>query len=298
MTMIVKRVRFNNSNMYSWIGQTDAEVEVEFNGKMVYLIASAITESTAFYASTESLFDEISKDECAEFDKSSVFEEYETGTADEFEGEDLMKRSDYYKGFLYLNQLIELQHEDFNEPEVYEYTEDCGEDIEQMDLLGLKETFQAKYPEDLFLSVSKKLDDGNSKETTNTSPEEIIFRKLLAMSTDIEIPSIYHDMEAGVIKELKRQIQKLKNQCPSIIDYEQWAKEYIETEYEKVKKEKWITVPYIFAGMGQYSKTFPEAELECFRAWINGNGSAFMGEPVPATEEEIKTAIALAADNN
>ena len=51
----------------------------------------------------------------------------------------------------------------------------------------------------------------------------------------------------------------------------------------------------MFAGIGQFTKTFPKEELQMFKCYIDGNGSAFLGSNRPATEEEIKSMLALVA---
>lgn len=140
-------------------------------------------------------------------------------------------------------------------------------------------------------------DDRNVPESDDSyETMERTFKRRLALETELEHPSVYTDMDSEAQKSIERELKKLKAKYNDFL-YTEWVKTYIAQEFYNHKDENWVTVPYIFAGMGQYSKTFPENELECFRAWIDGNGSAFMGEPAPATDEEIKTAIALAADN-
>ena len=78
-------------------------------------------------------------------------------------------------------------------------------------------------------------------------------------------------------------------------EYQKWKKESLDEEYEKAKETEWVTVPYSLAGMGQYSETMEKSEVKSFEAWIKDNGSAVMGEPEKATEEEIKTVLAKRA---
>ena len=125
--------------------------------------------------------------------------------------------------------------------------------------------------------------------------KEAIFRKRLALTTDIKIPNVNYDIEGGLKRAVKREIKKLEGLCEDEQEYKAWVKNYIESEYEKVKEMTWVTIPYLFAGIGQYSVTLPETEVEMFKCWIDANGSAFMGDPEPAEEEDIKNAIAMAA---
>ena len=59
-----------------------------------------------------------------------------------------------------------------------------------------------------------------------------------------------------------------------------------------------MTVHYLFAGIGSYSQTVPEYQQGCVIAFINGNGSAFLGRIEPATEEEVKNTLAMFADRD
>lgn len=141
----------------------------------------------------------------------------------------------------------------------------------------------------------EELEEENIDDSFETM--EKVFKRRLALETELKHPSVYTDIDADAQKSIKKELKKLKSMYSESL-YKEWVKTYIAQEYANHKDEKWVTVAYLFAGMGQYSRTFPEAELECFKAWIDGNGSAFMGNPEPATEEEIKTAIALAAEKN
>ena len=67
-------------------------------------------------------------------------------------------------------------------------------------------------------------------------------------------------------------------------------------KYNKAKEKglDLVSFNYIFAGIGQYvacipRKCFNETGMkERFRVWIDGNGSAFAGDPETASEEDIK----------
>ena len=41
----------------------------------------------------------------------------------------------------------------------------------------------------------------------------------------------------------------------------------------------------------------PEESLSYFQSWINGSGSAFMGEGRDASKEEVRTYLALHAND-
>ena len=103
------------------------------------------------------------------------------------------------------------------------------------------------------------------------------------------------DMDEDVEKEVRKELRVLKKSMDEK-EYQAWKKQYLETEYKKERDQKWVTVHYIFAGIGSYSQTVPESQQGCVISFVNGNGSAFLGRIEPATEEEVKNTLAMFAD--
>lgn len=120
-----------------------------------------------------------------------------------------------------------------------------------------------------------------------------LYRLRLALEGEILTPNVYQDLDDGAFESLKRKLRNAAARCEDEKEYEAWKNEYVAAEYEKLKGRKFITIPYLFAGIGQYEATMPVEQKASFFCWINGNGSAFAGTERDATEEEIKNYIAL-----
>ena len=117
----------------------------------------------------------------------------------------------------------------------------------------------------------------------------------LSDEASIAVHPVEFDMDSGIEKAVRKELRALKKDMDEK-EYQAWKKQYLNTEYEKVKDQKWVTVHYLFAGIGSYNQTVPESQQECVIAFINANGSAFLGSINPATEEEVKSTLALFAD--
>lgn len=123
---------------------------------------------------------------------------------------------------------------------------------------------------------------------------ETLYRLRLSMETDIKTESVFHDMDDEGLEQEEKRLLIIKEKCDDE-EYLSWVNAFISAEFEKIKDVKFIVCTYLFAGIGQYDIIIPEDQKESFICWINGNGSAFYGGDREATEEEIKTFIALHA---
>ncbi len=121
--------------------------------------------------------------------------------------------------------------------------------------------------------------------------KELMFRLYLAYSAEHETDSIFKDLsheDEAVNEFIYEEAKKLVN--PD--EYEKWKMAYLDSEYAKLKDCRFLTVSYMFAGIGGYDDVIPEEQFESFICWINGNGSAFFTGKQESTEEEIKLYIA------
>ncbi len=157
----------------------------------------------------------------------------------------------------------------FNEDEYEDGDDEDDEDDEDND-------FEIELPEDM--------------------EREDLYRMRLFLEADINTDSVFNDMDPDSLEMEEAQLSAVKERCEDDQDYESWKEEYLTSELAKIAGKKIITCDYLFAGIGQYTMTMPEEEKESFICWINGNGSAFFCGEREATDEEIKTYIALQAN--
>lgn len=116
-----------------------------------------------------------------------------------------------------------------------------------------------------------------------------IYRYRLLIETNIKNPSVYTDID-NLAKREKLTLEKLKAACVSEEAYKIWKKDLIDAKVDSIiRSEKIVVCDYLFAGMGQYKEIMPESQVECFKCWINGNGSAFFCGSRPATKREIRS---------
>ena len=151
----------------------------------------------------------------------------------------------------------------------------------------VEEDFLDEYDEEYEEEYSVSLPDNLDKET--------LYRMRLSLETDIATDSIYHELDSDAFEAEKEQLQAVIDRCEDEADYNAWKESFISEEFKKLNGKRFLTCTYLFAGIGQYEAIIPEEEKESFQCWINGNGSAFFGGDREATEEEIKTYIALHA---
>ena len=104
-------------------------------------------------------------------------------------------------------------------------------------------------------------------------------------------------MDEDALESEKKQLQKVIKKCKDEIEYQTWKNAFVIDAYDKIQNQKFLTIKYLFAGIGQYEATIPEDQKEGFMCWINGNGSAFCGDEREATPEEVKKYIALHASD-
>ena len=166
----------------------------------------------------------------------------------------------------YLDE-IEIPMSDIEEEMLEEYDEE-DED-------GLPEGIRLNFPED----------------------KDQLFHICLAYSAEHEVESIFKDMspeDVAINEYILEEVQKLIDAD----EYEAWKKNYLDSEYEKLKDRRFLAVSYMFAGIGGYDDVIPEEQFDSFICWINGNGSAFFTGKREATEEEVREYIARHAYDN
>ena len=139
-------------------------------------------------------------------------------------------------------------------------------------------------------------DDDIDVDLPEDLDRETLYRMRLALETDVETESVFHDMDGEAFEAEEAKLDAVKERCEDEADFQAWKKDYIASEYEKVKGKKFLVCSYLFAGIGQYEAIIPAEEKESFICWINGSGSAFFGGEREATEDEIKKYLALQAD--
>lgn len=121
------------------------------------------------------------------------------------------------------------------------------------------------------------------------------FRMRLAYESTIETHPIELDMDGSIEKNLRRALKRLKKNMDEEA-YQEWKEGYLNSEYEKTKDYNWVTIHYLFAGIGDYAQTVPDSQKQGVYSFVHGAGSGFLGETVPATEEEIRNTLAMFAD--
>ena len=167
----------------------------------------------------------------------------------------------------YLDE-IEVPMSDIEEELLEEYDEEDEE-------IGLPEGIRLNFPED----------------------KDQLLRLCLAYSAEHEVESIFKDMspeDVAVNEYILEEVQKLIDAD----EYDAWKKNYLDSEYAKLKGHSFLAVSYMFAGIGGYDDVIPEEQFQSFICWINGNGSAFFTGKREATEEEVKEYIARHAYDN
>lgn len=153
------------------------------------------------------------------------------------------------------------------------------------------------YDEDNYAVDEDDEDDDDFEiELPEDMTREDLYRMRLFLEAETNTDSVFHDMDPDTFEMEEAQLSAVKERCEDDQDYEGWKEEYLAGELAKVAGKKFITCDYLFAGIGQYTMTMPEEEKESFICWINGNGSAFFCGDREATDEEIKTYIALQAN--
>ncbi len=179
---------------------------------------------------------------------------------------------------------------------------------DEADVDGLIRMAQGEYADELDIPMSDLEEecteyDENEEfelELPENMEKEALFRMRLSLETDVETDSVFHDLDDNNFRAEKAHLQAVIDKCKDEMEYKTWKESFVSSEYEKIKNKKFITCSYAFAGIGQYEITIPVEVKDDFICWIDGNGSAFYGGDIEATEDEIKRYIALNAskDNN
>ncbi len=152
----------------------------------------------------------------------------------------------------------------------------------------VEEEFMDEYEDEDDVDIEVDLPEDLDRET--------LYRMRLALETDVDTESVFHDMDDEAFDAEKAKLDAVKERCEDEADYQAWIKDYIASEYDKIQGKKFLVCSYLFAGIGQYEAIIPAEQKESFICWINGNGSAFFGGEREATEDEIKKYLALQAD--
>lgn len=157
-----------------------------------------------------------------------------------------------------------------------------------------------KYVDEIDIPVSdveqEFLDEDIEIELPEDLDKEVLYRMRLALETDVETESVFHDMDDEAFEAEKATLVAIKGKCEDEADFQAWKNGYLIAEYEKVKGKRYLVCGYLFAGFGQYEAIIPAEQKDSFICWINGNGSAFFTGEREATEDEIKKYLALQAD--
>ena len=124
--------------------------------------------------------------------------------------------------------------------------------------------------------------------------QETLFKTRLSVEANLSVDNVFRDMNARTLREEEAYLRALENAC-SAKDYEDWKEEYISSRFQATKEAGILSCTYLFAGIGQYTALIQKDALPSFQCWIGANGSAFFGGSKPATDEEIRTYIAMHA---
>ncbi len=110
--------------------------------------------------------------------------------------------------------------------------------------------------------------------------------------------SVFHDLDGqSGRRAAEKELRRLRKMCRPEAAYQAWVETFIASEYEKMAAREFLSCDYVFAGMGRYRAVMLKEQLGSFVDWINANGSAFMGQPERATQEEIRQYIACHAND-
>ena len=171
----------------------------------------------------------------------------------------------------------------------------CFADWTNLTLSAFDESFVGKNLNEIEMDFPRDEEDEMEDENKTENKKEFLLR--LSDEASLSTHPVEFDMDGDVEKEVRKELRALKK-AMNEKEYQAWKNQYLNAEYEKVKDQKWVTVHYMFAGIGSYSQTVPESQQGCVIAFINSNGSAFLGRIEPATEEEVKNTLAIFADRN
>ena len=177
MTKIIKNVTLASDGPDSWTGERYVELELDCDGKTVFAAVSDIAEDAYYVVAKQSVLDFLR--EFKKIPEEMIIEQHNTGNADLFEHEEEMAKSEYYNAFLYMHTLVDMAN-DLEKEDTEEYTEDIGEDVDEMDLSTLSASSQvdgllmeyACYKDYIVLNV--RVDESNDMFMTAYSAEATI----------------------------------------------------------------------------------------------------------------------------
>ena len=284
MSKIIKKVVMGTDGMHFACGpcggQDLIEMIIDHAGKEMFVSAASIGEDVLYYVSDHSIYSLM--EDMDENINDEVIEWYECGSINDYENEDEVAQSEYYDCFKYLTMIL---NDAFHAGS--EYTENYGDDIESMsDLISFSE-YDFCPDEDFCFD-----DDSDCTSDGNVISREDPFQQKLFLEANIKNKTVYDTVDSSIKQAMEKELAEL-NEFIEDFQYEPWKERFLEAEYEKVKNKNWLTIDYLFAGIGNFSVSIPEEKLPEFECWIRSMGSAFMSEPKAAEKEDILHAIAL-----
>ena len=134
----------------------------------------------------------------------------------------------------------------------------------------------------------------NMEDYEIPTDKEEMFRRRLALETDITVDSIFHDNDPDGFEYEKNYVRALTISTESEGEYVTWKKNYIESHFQATKERGIVVCSYIFSGHGIYGMILPQEELHPFQGWLQMSGAMDAGLR-DATDEEIRTYIAMQA---
>ena len=146
--LIIEKVLMNNDGPGSWTGERNIEMTVKDGRNKVILAICDVGHDGLYWVVRDSVISLLHEKE--EIPAELIIEHYETGEDDLFEGERDMKKSAYYKAFLYMHSILVFADR-VPEGETEEYTSDYGEDVNSMELEPLE-------PEDISIDGNPGID--------------------------------------------------------------------------------------------------------------------------------------------
>ena len=86
-------------------------------------------------------------------------------------------------------------------------------------------------------------DDDIDVDLPEDLDRETLYRMRLALETDVETESVFHDMDGEAFEAEEAKLDAVKERCEDEADFQAWKKDYIASEYEKVKGKKFLVCP-------------------------------------------------------
>ena len=266
-------------------------------GEEFYLTCVETMGIPTFMKTDSSIFEGLVKNETGEYDEE-LQQSFLEHSLDVGEYYDIFENKDP-EWFDLLRYLIYIVGNDYDDTDEF-INKTVGKYLDEIEIPV--SSIEEAHMEDEDDELEEDAEDENEAEHNPhafTAPKDrdSLYRARLSIETDIKIDSVFKDMDASAAREEKKLLKVLRDACSDEKDYKAWKKKYLDSEYEKVKDKKFLVYNYLFAGIGQYEMILPEEALAYFQSWINGSGSAFMGEGRDASKEEVRTYLALHAND-